>query len=82
MTKKNNTGAGLALKIVIVVLGALMTLVGMMSASGDLDKLLELAGVQGGLVSFAKTMEKLPVWDNTTLALVGVLMIGGVLNTV
>ena len=82
MTKKNNTGAGLALKIVIVVLGALMTLVGMMSASGDFDKLLELAGVQGGLVSFAKTMEKLPVWDNTTLALVGVLMIGGVLNTV
>ena len=82
MTKKNNTGAGLALKIVIVVLGALMTLVGMMSASGDFDKLLELAGVQGGLVSFAKTMEKLPIWDNTTLALVGVLMIGGVLNTV
>ena len=42
MTKKNNTGAGLALKIVIVVLGALMTLVGMMSASGDFDKLLEV----------------------------------------
>lgn len=81
--KNKKSGVSTALKTLICIVGALMTLVGMLSASGDMDKLLELAGVEsGGLLSFAKTMEKLPAWDNTTLALVGLLLIGAVLNTV
>lgn len=80
MQNKRNTGSSKALRVLAVIIGALMTLVGMLSASGDMDKILEGIGVGGGLLSFAKTMEKLPVWNNTTLALVGLLLIGGVLN--
>ena len=80
MQNKRNTGGSKALRALAVIIGALMTLVGMLSASGDMDKILEGIGVGGGLLSFAKTMEKLPVWNNTTLALVGLLLIGGVLN--
>ena len=80
MQNKRNTGGSKALRGLAVIIGALMTLVGMLSASGDMDKILEGIGVGGGLLSFAKTMEKLPVWNNTTLALVGLLLIGGVLN--
>ena len=80
MQNKRNTGGSKALRVLAVIIGALMTLVGMLSASGDIDKILEGIGVGGGLLSFAKTMEKLPVWNNTTLALVGLLLIGGVLN--
>jgi raffinose/stachyose/melibiose transport system permease protein len=75
-------GVSTVIKVFTVILGILMALVGMTCASGDLDKFFELAGVGGSLLKFAKTMEKLPVWDNTTLALVGVLLAGGVLNTV
>ena len=80
MQNNRNTGGSKALRVVAVIIGALMILVGMLSASGDMDKILEGIGVGGGLLSFAKTMEKLPVWNNTTLALVGLLLIGGVLN--
>ena len=80
MQNKSNTGGSKALRVLAVIIGALMILVGMLSASGDMDKILEGIGVGGGLLSFAKTMEKLPVWNNTTLALVGLLLIGGVLN--
>lgn len=80
MQNKRNTGGSKALRVLTVIIGALMTLVGMLSASGDMDKILEGIGIGGGLLSFAKTMEKLPVWNNTTLALVGLLLIGGVLN--
>ena len=80
MQNKSNTGGSKALRVLTVTIGALMILVGMLSASGDMDKILEGIGVGGGLLSFAKTMEKLPVWNNTTLALVGLLLIGGVLN--
>lgn len=80
MQNKRNTGGSKTLRVLTVIIGALMTLVGMLSASGDMDKILEGIGVGGGLLSFAKTMEKLPVWNNTTLALVGLLLIGGVLN--
>lgn len=80
MQNKRNTDGSKALRVLTVIIGALMTLVGMLSASGDMDKILEGIGVGGGLLSFAKTMEKLPVWNNTTLALVGLLLIGGVLN--
>lgn len=80
MQNKRNAGGSKALRVLAVIIGALMTLVGMLSASGDMDKILEGIGVGGGLLSFAKTMEKLPVWNNTTLALVGLLLIGGVLN--
>lgn len=80
MQNKRNTGGSKALRVLAVIIGAMMTLVGMLSASGDMDKILEGIGVGGGLLSFAKTMEKLPVWNNTTLALVGLLLIGGVLN--
>ena len=80
MQNKRNTGGSKALRVLAVIIGARMTLVGMLSASGDMDKILEGIGVGGGLLSFAKTMEKLPVWNNTTLALVGLLLIGGVLN--
>lgn len=80
MQNKRNTGGSKALRVLTVIIGALMILVGMLSASGDMDKILEGIGVGGGLLSFAKTMEKLPVWNNTTLALVGLLLIGGVLN--
>ena len=80
MQNKRNTGGSKALRALAVIIGALMILVGMLSASGDMDKILEGIGVGGGLLSFAKTMEKLPVWNNTTLALVGLLLIGGVLN--
>ena len=80
MPNKTNTGGSKALRVLAVIIGALMILVGMLSASGDMDKILEGIGVGGGLLSFAKTMEKLPVWNNTTLALVGLLLIGGVLN--
>ncbi len=80
MQNKRNTGGSKALRVLAVIIGALMTLVGMLSASGDMDKILEGIGVGGGLLSFAKTMEKLPVWNNTTLALVGLLLIGGGLN--
>ncbi len=75
-------GVSTVIKVFTVILGVLMALVGMTCASGDLDKFFELAGVGGSLLKFAKTMEKLPVWDNTTLALVGVLLAGSVLNTV
>lgn len=80
MQNKRNTGGSKALRVLAVIIGALMILVGMLSASGDMDKILEGIGVGGGLLRFAKTMEKLPVWNNTTLALVGLLLIGGVLN--
>ena len=80
MQNKRNTGGSKALRVLTVIIGALMTLHPMLSASGDMDKILEGIGVGGGLLSFAKTMEKLPVWNNTTLALVGLLLIGGVLN--
>ncbi len=80
MQNKRNTGGSKALRVLAVIIGALMTLVGMLSASGDMDKILEGIGIGGGLLSFAKTMEELPVWNNTTLALVGLLLIGGVLN--
>lgn len=80
MQNKRNTGGSKALRVLTVIIGALMTLIGMLSASGDMDKILEGIGVGGGLLSFAKTMEELPVWNNTTLALVGLLLIGGVLN--
>ena len=76
MQNKRNTGGSKALRVLAVIIGALMTLVGMLSASGDMDKILEGIGVGGGLLSFAKTMEKLPVWNNTTLALVGLLLNG------
>ena len=82
MQYQKKTNSGKAVGLLIVILGALMTIVGMLSASGDMDKLLELVGVGGGLLGFAKTMEKLPVWNNTTLALVGLLLIGAVLNGV
>ncbi len=80
MQNKRNTGGSKALRVLTVIIGALMILVGMLSASGDMDKILDGIGVGGGLLSFAKTMEKMPVWNNTTLALVGLLLIGGVLN--
>lgn len=80
MQNKRNTGGSKALRVLAVIIGELMILVGMLSASGDMDKILEGIGVGGELLSFAKTMEKLPVWNNTTLALVGLLLIGGVLN--
>ena len=80
MQNKRNTGGSKALRVLAVIIGALMILVGMLSSSGDMDKILEGIGVGGELLSFAKTMEKLPVWNNTTLALVGLLLIGGVLN--
>ena len=80
MQNKRNTGGSKALRVLAAIIGTLMTLVGMLSASGDMDKILEGIGIGGGLLSFAKTMEKLPVWNNTTLALVGLLLIGGVLN--
>ena len=80
MQNKRNTGGSKALRVLAVIIGALMILVGMLSASGDMDKILEGIGVGGELLSFAKTMEKLPVWNNTTLALVGLLLISGVLN--
>lgn len=80
MQNKRNTGGSKALRVLTVIIGALMILVGMLSASGDMDKILDGIGVGGGLLSFAKTMENLPVWNNTTLALVGLLLIGGVLN--
>lgn len=80
MQNKRNTGGSKALRVLAVIIGALMILVGMLSASGDMDKILDGIGAGGGLLSFAKTMEKLPVWNNTTLALVGLLLIGGVLN--
>ena len=80
MQNKRNTGGSKALRVLAVIIGALMILVGMLSASGDMDKILEGIGVGGGLLSFAKTMKKLPVWHTTTLALVGLLLIGGVLN--
>ena len=76
MQNKRNTGGSKALRVLAVIIGALMILVGMLSASGDMDKILEGIGVGGGLLSFAKTMEKLPVWNNTTLALVGLLLNG------
>ena len=82
MNNQKKTGPGKALRVVLVILGALMAFVGVLSASGDMDRLLEAVGIGGGLLSFAKTMEDLPVWDNTTLALVGLLIIGGVLNGV
>ena len=82
MQYQKKTSSGKAVGVLIVILGALMTIVGMLSASGDMDKLLELVGVGGGLLGFAKTMEKLPVWNNTTLALVGLLLVGAVLNGV
>lgn len=82
MQYQKKTNSGKAVGVLIVIIGALMTIVGMLSASGDMDKLLELVGVGGGLLGFAKTMEKLPVWNNTTLALVGLLLIGAVLNGV
>ena len=82
MNNQKKTGPGKALSVVLVILGALMALVGVLSASGDMDKLFEAVGIGGGLLGFAKTMEDLPVWDNTTLALVGLLIIGGVLNGV
>ena len=82
MQYQKKTNSGKAVGVLIVILGALMTIVGMLSASGNMDKLLELVGVGGGLLGFAKTMEKLPVWNNTTLALVGLLLIGAVLNGV
>ena len=82
MQYQKKTNAGKAVGVLIVILGAFMTIIGMLSASGDMDKLLELVGVGGGLLGFAKTMEKLPVWNNTTLALVGLLLVGAVLNGV
>ena len=82
MRTREKNGVSTVIKVLTVILGVLMALVGMTCASGDLDKFFELAGVGGSLLKFAKTMEKLPVWDNTTLALVGVLLAGGVLNTV
>ena len=82
MQYQKKTSSGKAVGVLIVILGAFMTIVGMLSASGDMDKLLELVGVGGGLLGFAKTMEKLPVWNNTTLALVGLLLVGAVLNGV
>lgn len=82
MRTGEKNGVSTVIKVLTVILGVLMALVGMTCASGDLDKFFELAGVGGSLLKFAKTMEKLPVWDNTTLALVGVLLAGGVLNTV
>ena len=82
MQYQKKTSSGKAVGVLIVILGAFMTIIGMLSASGDMDKLLELVGVGGGLLGFAKTMEKLPVWNNTTLALVGLLLIGAVLNGV
>ncbi len=82
MRTGEKNGVSTVIKVLTVILGILMALVGMTCASGDLDKFFELAGVGGSLLKFAKTMEKLPVWDNTTLALVGVLLAGGVLNTV
>ena len=82
MRTGEKNGVSTVIKVLTVILGILMALVGMTCASGDLDKFFELAGVDGSLLKFAKTMEKLPVWDNTTLALVGVLLAGGVLNTV
>lgn len=82
MNNQKKTGPGKVLRVVLVILGALMALVGVLSASGDMDKLFEAVGIGGGLLGFAKTMEDLPVWDNTTLALVGLLIIGGVLNGV
>ena len=82
MQYQKKTSSGKAVGVLIVILGALMTIVGMLSASGDMDKLLELVGVGGGLLGFAETMEKLPVWNNTTLALVGLLLVGAVLNGV
>ena len=82
MNNQKKTGPGKALSVVLVILGALMALVGVLSASGDMDKLFEAVGIGGRLLGFAKTMEDLPVWDNTTLALVGLLIIGGVLNGV
>ena len=53
MQNKRNTGGSKALRVLTVIIGALMTLVGMLSASGDMDKILEGIGVGGGLLSFA-----------------------------
>ena len=81
MRTKTNSGS-VVLKSAAIVLGACLTIIGMTSASGDLVTILKLAGAEGGFVSFAKTLDKLPPWYNTALALAGLLLIGGILNGV
>ena len=81
MRTKTNSGL-VVLKAAAIVLGACLTIIGMTSASGDLVTILKLAGAEGGFVSFAKTLDKLPPWYNTALALAGLLLIGGILNGV
>ena len=81
MRTKTNSGS-VVLKAAAIVLGACLTIIGMTSASGDLVTILKLAGAEGGFVSFAKTLDKLPPWYNTALALAGLLLIGGILNGV
>ena len=82
MKSNAKSGQSVAVKTIVIIFGALMTLIGMLSAAGDFSKLLDMAGAGGGLVSFAKSMEKLHVWTNTTIALLGLLLVGGVLNGV
>ena len=81
MRTKTNSGS-VVLKAAAIVLGACLTIIGMTSASGDLVTILKLAGAEGGFVSFAKTLDKLPPWYNTALALAGLLLNGGILNGV
>lgn len=54
MQNKRNTGGSKALRVLAVIIGALMTLVGMLSASGDMDKILEGIGVGRGLHQLCK----------------------------
>ena len=81
MRTKTNSGS-VVLKAAAIVLGACLTIIGMTSASGDFVTILKLAGAEGGFVSFAKTLDELPPWYNTALALAGLLLIGGILNGV
>ncbi len=54
MQNKRNTGGSKALRVLAVIIGALMTLVGMLSASGDMDKILEGIGVGGDCSALQK----------------------------
>lgn len=80
MQNQNKAGFWWSLKVPAVFLGGLMTFLGMLGASGDMDRILEIFGAGEELISCAEKIERIPAWGNTLLALAGLLMIGGVLN--
>ena len=82
MHHRKKSGIGKPLKVSAVLLGILMTVMGALSASGTMNKLLEHMGAQSELISAAETIENLPAWFSTVIALIGLLIIGGVLNGV